>query len=774
MTIQGKTPALGHIGSERSNRDEDLPVLGLKDIFRVMRTRKMTIVGTAVVVVAAVAVLISQLTPLYRATAYVMIDPKQSNVTDTNAVIGGLPTDSASIENQVQILRSRSLAGVVVDKLTLLGATDILNPPPPEGPTLAERLDQWLGPDWFGAPLFKAEQWQWLSWDSLKANARGVVGMDTPPAAEAILADPPDPRNMLIDRLLGSLSVTAQGRSTAIAVTFQSEVPESAALIANTFAAAYVEDQVIVKSEVTQNASQWLAERLSQLSAQTQSSERMVELYKAEKNLTDTSSPGTAPGTTIVQQQLSALNLQLISAQSDLAQQEAKYNQVMAMKESGRSADVSQVVSSPLISQLRQQEVELFRQEAELSTKYGPLHPRIQDLESQKENLSGKIDEEVRRVVETVQSDVNVARARVRSLQASVADLANQSQSENLARVKLSELSSAAASNRAVFEAFLSRFKEIEGSDALQAPDSRVISQATLPKSPSFPNKMMFYGGAVPGGLVLGLLLAMMLESLGRGFRTQEQVERILSLPVLAALPEVTGSSRTRRRAADRVINKPMSSFAEAVRGLQLGLVLSGKPPKVVVVTSSVPSEGKTTVAISLARLAARSYQRVILVDADLRQPSVVKAMNIAHPKFGIAEALSGTPVEECLFKDPLSDALVLPARRLSNPSDVLASARLAGLIERLSANCDLLVIDSPPLLATNDARILAQFADAVLFVVRWERTSRDAALHALRSLTDAMAPVAGVVFSRADWEQFHYYNYGEREYRELTKYYRD
>lgn len=771
MTIQGKTPALENIGSERSKRDEDLPVLGLTDVLRVMRTRKLTIIGTAVVVVAAVAVLISQLTPLYRATAYVMIDPKQSNVTDTNAVIGGLPTDSASIENQVQILRSRSLAGVVVDKLTLMGAIDILNPPPPEGPTLAARLDPayWLGPDWFGAQL-----WQWFSWDSLKASALGLAGMDTPQApAEEAPADPSDPRDMLIDRLLGNLSVTAQGRSTAIAVTFQSEVPESAALIANTFAAAYVEDQLAVKSEVTQNASQWLAERLDQLSAQTQASERMVELYKAEKNLTDTSSPGAGPGTTIVQQQLSALNLQLINAQSDLAQQEAKFNQVMAMKESGRSADVSQVVSSPLISQLRQQEVELLRQEAELSTKYGPLHPRIQDLESQKENLAGKIDEEVRRIVETVQSDVQVARARVRSLQDSVADLANRSQAENLARVKLSELSSAAASNRAVFEAFLSRFKEIEGSDALQAPDARVISQATFPKSPSFPNKMMFYGGAVPGGLVLGLLLAMVLESMGKGFRTQEQVERILSLPVLAALPEVSGSSRARRRAADRVINKPMSSFAEAVRGLQLGLVLSGKPPKVVVVTSSVPSEGKTTVAMSLARLAARSYQRVILVDADLRQPSVVKAMNIAHPKFGIAEALTGTPVEECLFKDPLSDALVLPARRLSNPSDVLASAKLAGLIETLSANCDLLVIDSPPLLATNDARILAQFADAVLFVVRWERTSREAALHALRSLTDAMAPVAGVVFSRADWEQFHYYNYG-REYRELTKYYRD
>jgi len=264
----------------------------------------------------------------------------------------------------------------------------------------------------------------------------------------------------------------------------------------------------------------------------------------------------------------------------------------------------------------------------------------------------------------------------------------------------------------------------------------------------------------------------MVSDSMGKGFRTQEQVERVLSLPVLASVPEVTGSSRTRKRAADRVISKPMSAFAEAVRGLQLGLVLSDKPPKVVVVTSSVPSEGKTTVAISLARLAARSLQRVILVDADLRQPSVVKAMNVPHPKFGIAEALTGTPLEECLFKDPLSDALILSARRLRNPSDVLASGNVANLIAKLSESCDLLVIDSSPLLATNDARILAQFADAVLFVVRWERTSRDAALHALRSLSDAMAPVAGVVFSRADWEQFQYYNYGRQKYREIARYY--
>ena len=774
MTIQGKAPliqpnapSLPYVGSERMSGEGDLPVIRLADVLRVLRTRKLIVIGTAALIVAITALVVAQLTPVYRATAYVMVDPKRSNVTDTTAVVGGLPTDSPStVENQVQILMSRALAGVVVDKLSLMGAANALSPPQQEGPTLRERLDPayWLGPEWFGA--------RWYEW--FQVNVLGNMAGADAQVTGAAPAPPLDPKDILVNQLRANLSVRGIGRSTTIAITFESAAPQSAVLVANTLASSYVEEQVKVKSDATQNASQWLATRLNELAAQSQASERMVEQYKAQHKLTDTAAPAAGPGTTIVQQQLSALNLQLISAQADLAQQEAKYEQVTALKQSGRSADVSQVVASPLILQLRQQEVELVRQEAELSSKYGPNHPRILDLDSQKENLSAKVDEEVRRVVETVQNDVVVARARVRSLQGSLAGLSDKVQTEDFARVKLTELTSAAASNKAVFEAFLERFKEIEGSDALQEPDARVISPAIVPTSPSFPNKTLFLGAAVPGGLVLGLLLAMMLDSLAKGFRTQEQVERVLSLPVLAALPEITGSSRSKRRSADRVINSPMSSYAEAVRGLQIGLMLSDKPPKVVVVTSSVPSEGKTTVAISLARIASRSLQRVIVVDGDLRQPNVARTMNIATPRFGIAEALTGTPVEECLLKDPLSDVRILSAQRLRNPSDILSSECLAALIETLSKSCDLLVIDSSPLLATNDARILAQFADSVLFVVRWQRTSQDAALHALRSLNDAMAPVAGVVLSRADWEQFHYYNYGRVKYRKLAKYYRD
>lgn len=751
MTIQGRTPAL-HSPAPSMSGEDDLPILSLADILRVIHTRKLTILGTAAIVVALTALAISQFTPLYRATAYVLIDQRQNNVTDATAVVAGLSTDAASIENQVQILRSRTLASEVVDKLNLAADPEFVGTED-EG-SLSRTIAAWIDPAWLDSPWLDPAYW---------------LGADAAPSDDVPLPEPTDPRDGLINKVLANLSVSAQGRSAAIAIMYTAESPQTAALVANTLASAYVEDQLDVKSEGTQKASEWLAERLQEVSAQTRESERAVEQYKAENSLTD-----TANGASIIQQQLTALNVQLVSAQADLAQQEAKYAQVMEMKQSGRSADISQAVASSLISQLRQQETEILQQEAELTNRYGPLHPKLIDLESQKQNLSTKIDEEIRRVVETVQNEVEVARVRVRSLQDGLEDLTARAQHENLARVKLSELTASATSNRSLFEAFLNRFNEIDGHEAIQTPDARVISPATVPGSPSFPNRMVFFGAAVPGGLMLGLLLAMLSDSLASGFRTQEQVERILSLPVLAALPEVTGSARTRRHAADRVIKKPMSAFAEAVRGLQLGLVFSERPPKVVVVTSSVPSEGKTTVAVSLARLAARSVQRVILVDADLRQPNVARATRISQPQPGIVEALTGTPLEECLCKDPMSDVLILPGRRLANPSDVLASGQMTKLIATLAESCDLLIIDSPPLLATNDARIVAQFADAVLFAVRWERTPREAALHALRSLTDVMAPTAGVVLTRTDWEQFQYYNYGSQKYLALNKYYRN
>jgi capsular exopolysaccharide synthesis family protein len=297
-----------------------------------------------------------------------------------------------------------------------------------------------------------------------------------------------------------------------------------------------------------------------------------------------------------------------------------------------------------------------------------------------------------------------------------------------------------------------------------------------VPNSPSFPNRLVFFGAALPGGLLLGLLLALASRSLEAGFLTRAQVENYLGLPLMSAIPEIPWRGRRKIRAAEMVVAKPGSAYAESIRALHIWLNTGkgARPKKVVLVTSSVPSEGKTTVAVSLARIAARSGKRVIVLDADFRCPRIAQAIGAKDLEWGILEALNGDkPLEACFRKDTLSEALFLTAARpISNPSDLIASEEMATLIGCLAQCCDLLIVDSSPVLPVNDARILGPLADAVVFVLRWRHTPREAVVEAMRALTDIMAPVAGIVLTRTDENQFLADSYGWQKYREFKKYY--
>ena len=270
----------------------------------------------------------------------------------------------------------------------------------------------------------------------------------------------------------------------------------------------------------------------------------------------------------------------------------------------------------------------------------------------------------------------------------------------------------------------------------------------------------------------------MLAERLDAGFRTTTQIERLLGVPVLTTMPEIPGYEKAHENAADRIVEKPMSAFSESVRGLRMGLVMSNvdKRPKVILVTSSVPDEGKTTVAISLARLAALSGEKVVLVDGDLRRPSIAGSLGLAQDSKGIIDMLTGEAgLELCVVSDPRSPVSVLTAAKGAvSPPDLLGSVAMGRVVAGLRNHFDLVVIDSAPLLPVNDTKILAQLADAVVFVVRWEKTPRDAVVQAARHLMDVNAPVAGVVLSRANTERYKYYSYGYQDYHNYNKYYSD
>ena len=713
----------------------------LLDFLRVVRIRRKVILGVAATVVALVIVIVLQLTPRYTATAVVMLDQRKHNLEDTAAVLSGLPTDQATIQNQVQILTSLELAGRVVDKLKLADDPEFN----PKKGGLAALLAV-LNP---------------LSWIAVNPKTQ----------ADAQGADLE--RSEVIHRFLDHVTISPIGLSTAMKVSFQSISPGKAATVANAISNAYVEDQLEAKFDATQKATQWLSGRINELSRQAQLADAAVQQYKAEHDITT-----TANGASVVEQQIADINGRLVAAKTDLAEKQANYGRLMALARAGRASDSAQVLASPLIGQLRAQDAELTNQMANLSAKYGPRHPKILDLQAQKANLDNKIAEEVQRFVDAAKNDADVASSHVASLESSLREAETAGAGQNQAQVQLTALQSAATSARAMYEAFLGRLNQTQGQEGIQTPDARIISKAEVPQSPSFPRKGLAIGISVPAGLILGLIMAFAMERLDSGYRTTSEVERVLGIPVLSTVPEIGSRNEEPVNPANLVIDRPMSSFCEAVRGLQLGLALSNvdRQPKVIVVTSSVPGEGKTTLAVSLARIAARGGIKTVLVDGDLRRPNVARIAERGDCERGLIEALTEkAPLDECLNADGRSETWLLPCLHApASPADILSSHAMQNLVTNLRSRFDLVLIDAAPILPVNDTKILGLLADAVLFVVRWEKTPRDATVNALRSMLDMRLPVAGVALARADNERFRYYSYGYQNYYSYSRYYND
>ena len=710
------------------------PDFDLRALFRVFLARRLTIIGTIAACLTLVGIGVLQITPIYSASALVLVGQRENKVLDPEALVGGLTMDTATIENQIQILRSTSLAERVVVKLNL--ARD---------PEFMRGQNSWLA---YLNPL------NWLGGDGEKAAAKA----DRKPST----IDP-----ALLKRFASRLTVAAQGRSSVIRVTYDSANREKAALIANTIVDQYLEAQLETKFDATKRTTAWLDGRLAQLAEQVRRAENAVEQYKIENELGDASN-----GTTLAGEQLSELNGQIVLARSNLAEQEAKYRQVNSLFKAGSDVEsIAAVINSPLISTLRGQQAELMRKEAELATKYGDRHPQMVALRDEKKNLDAKIEEEVKRIIKNLSNEVAVAKARLNSLETSLREIQGTTNSQGKASVKLRELEREANSLRAHYEQTRKNLTGTAGQEQIQSADAQPVGRATPPTDASFPNKPMVMGVTLLGSAILGMLLALLIERLDSGFRTGVEVERVLHMANLAVVPKIKGE----KLVADRIVNKPLSAFSEAVRSVYSGLQLSNvdRPPKVVLVTSSVPHEGKTSLAVSLGRIASKGGARVILIDGDLRHPSVSGQFSPRRPNAGLVEVLAGKcELASVLHRDPISPLEFVPvAAPPSNPADLLGSQSMRRMVEVLRQHYDLVIIDAAPVLPVSDTRLLARLADKIVYVVRWDATPREAVISGLKLLHDINADIAGTVLNQADMRRHAIYGYGSQSYGYGTKY---
>jgi exopolysaccharide transport family protein len=690
---------------------------------------------------ALVMVAVLQQTPLYTATAQVLLDRQKMQVTDMEAVISGLPADSATVDSEVEILKSRALAERVVDRLNLV-----------EDPE-------------FNDALREASFLRWLDPRFLIRELLALVSAEPAPLTDEMRARAE--RDRVVDVLLQRLDITRQRLTYVINLSVTSEQPAKAARIANAYAETYILDQLEAKFDATRQANEWLSRRLGELRQQVRDSERAVEIFRSEQGLESSS------GVTVSEQQLSELNAQLILARTALAEARAKYERARQIRASGGSIEsMADVVQSGTISNLRQKQAELARELANLSSRYGPRHPEVVNAEAQRRDIDAQIGAEISRIIGSLQNNVSVAETRVASLEQSLRDIRGETGESGQAMVQLRELEREAAANRAVYESFLNRFKETSQQQDLQVPDSRIISPATAPLSPSYPRKALSLALALVLSAMLGVGLAFLLEHLDNGMTTARDVEEALTLPHLVSVPLVPAEKGTGGKPLkphDYLIQKPLSAFSESLRSLRSALQLSNvdNPPKVILFTSALPSEGKTTTSVSFARAAAASGLKVVLVDCDLRHPSVHKTFGLATPAAGLVELLAERlDSEAVMIEDEKTSLRILPiATGTANPPDLMASSQMHLLIDRLRKDYDLVVLDSAPVLPVSDSRVLSRLADETVFVVRWSDTPKDAAQSAIRELRLYQSNIAGVILVAVDASKQAKYGYGDGGY---------
>ena len=742
------------LSGEHQSDDE---LLDLRSIFLAFRRRVGVFLSIALIIFTLVTLVTLQATPTYRATSSVMLDLREKDVADIEAVISGLPPDSATVDTEVEIIKSASLTQKVVDKL------DLINDPE------------------FNATL--SEPSGFAAW---KGSIRAFLNHLKPDQAKAVPSDVDQDARIaegVVRAVQNRLMVSSVGTTYVIEISFTSISPKKAAEISNTFADQYLVDQLEAKFEATSRANEWLNERLGVLREELKTAENAVEMYRAESGLL------SAEGSSLTEQQISDLTAQLVIQRAERDEAEARLRSVQSQIERGASADtIGKVLSSSVITSLRSQQAEVTRRKAELSSRYGDKHPEMLKVQREEADLQSQIDQEIVRIVSSLESDVDVAAKRVSSLENSLAGMRGELMRNNSSLVRLRELERNAEASRTLYENFLSRFKETGEQETLNEADARIVSKAAVPGSKHSPKTTLNIALGFVLGCVFGAGAVFLLELLDRGLNTGAQIEAELGVPFIASAPllhsgmlgtlkSLTGKYRSPQ---DYLVEKPLSSFTESYRTLRSALILSNvdKVPKVVSITSALPGDGKTVSAYCLGRLSAMSGAKTIVVDCDLRRRFLSKLVMDSGKEKGLLQHLAGEcELDDTIVKDDKTDCDLLPLVKTNyTPSDIFGSKAFTALLEALKSRYDMVILDTAPILPVAETRTITHLSDVVVIVAKWRRTKKDAVKASIDILGDIGANLAGVMLTQVNQKARSRYGYGDYGYyySSYRKYYVD
>ncbi len=710
-----------------------------RQYWQVLLKRRWVVIGCTVGIVILAGLASLRLPKIYQSTSRLAIsrsDQASQTLREGNAedVI-----DDAEMETQVRIIQSDVLALQVIKKLDLVH-----------------------NPIYGGKPAVQ--------------DAGGAVPEIA--GADAVEA------SGVLDSFKSGLKVVRVPSTRLVEIQYSSTDPQLASAVVNTTASAYVEQNFKTKFEGTMQASDWLSRQLVDLQMRVETAQvKLVQYQKDHEILGDEKQ-------NVVTAKLDEINRELTLAQGERIEKEAAYR----LAQSGEAPSESSITAGQesFMDKLRAQEGDLKVQLAKLSSEFGPAYPEVIRLSNQLKQVQADMHQEGGRQVNKLKSSYLAAAQREQLLQAEFEEQKQQYNNLNESFIEYTALKRDAETSQQLYDGLLEKLKEAGVTAGLRSSGIRVVDYGRLPTSPSSPNIPRNLAFALLFGMMAGVGMAFLLESLDNTVRTTEEAQTISSLPALGMIPlggalqdnqnrrlkggedegdaaEEDDAAKVMEPAGLITQSRPQSQMAESYRALRTSILLSsiGGPPRVIMVTSSLPQEGKTTTSLNFATVLAQKASRVLLIDADLRRPSVHTTLGLG-PRLGLSNVLSGSAtLESTVIRVPaLKSLYVLPAGTTPpNPAEMLASVEMHELVSSLRKQYDHIVIDTPPVLSVTDAAVVSPMADTVVLVIRAGQTTKQALKRARDILVQVNARISGVVLNAVDLNApgYQYYGYGSK-----------
>ena len=680
----------------------------------IFRRHLRLFLGVAAIVPLSVWIAILGTPPQYTATGALIYEPSEYKLRELQSILNTGPTTEAVMASQAEILQSLKIAQRVADRGNLYASpwfNKSLTPP-----SLSRRLTDWL---------------------------RARAGLANGAAGETEVYGPTlDPaHDATVLAVRAALHAAPVRFSRVMEVTFTADQPAVAAAAVNNAMDIYIKDQYAAKGNAIRQATRLLDERARVLREEVRKAEDRMAEYKAEHRF----SQGMHAG--LDAEKITHLNEDLIRARADLAVADAR-----VAAASGRQGAAEQAAIAPSVVPLRTNHEQLSAQYQSRTGRLGANHPDAEAARRQADDARRAVNAEIARVVAAVEADRRASVQRVSTLERHLTEARAEADAVGKAQIALNAMQRESDALRQELQAVLERIQQTAQQSSIETSEAREISLAMPPQQPSWPRPGPILGAGAAAGILLGLMAVYLRHLTDTTIRSGEDIKTLTNLPCFALLPELSRRDLRNTKIEDYAVRRPLTPFAEQVRAVRAGLWLGSNRPRVVAITAARPSEGKTLLALSLARSSAMAGEKVLLIDCDIRRPALAHRLR-ADNTLGLADLLTGkAALADVLHRDPSGGMHFLPAGKPAGDTfGLFMGPEMARLLNEAREEYTLVILDSPPVQAITEARVLASVADAAVLCVRWRSTPGDVVRYSLELLEEAHAQVVGAVLTRVD-----------------------